>query len=235
MKAESTFLFLAGYIVAWFFATLFTIGHWPDILGKATGLWKKGKGGGLAGTLATYLYILWVASLANAANVMFWSFLVCTVFGWLAFHYGAKLICMLADGPVIKHDGSVTEHDPNQIVIDEAAGFLGLAYIIYRFLPVDHATRLWLLFIGFIWFRLWDTKKPFFVAWVEKKFPNAFGGMADDVIIGLAIGAIFWAVHYLAPSYLLTITSSLLTFEFMRIIGISHKKKIEKAKLSINK
>lgn len=68
-------------------------------------------------------------------------------------------------------------HDAPQIVIDEVLGqFIGLV-----FLPPNLALYL----LGFIIFRVLDIRKPFFIGWLDRKLPGAWGTLLDDVAAGV--------------------------------------------------
>ena len=68
------------------------------------------------------------------------------------------------------------ESDPRYIVIDEVAG-QGVALL---FVPPD----LYLYFVGFLLFRLFDILKPWPIHLVETRFRGGFGVMIDDLAAG---------------------------------------------------
>jgi len=65
--------------------------------------------------------------------------------------------------------------DNYRIVIDEIAGM----YITMMFIPLSVST----LIVGFIFFRLFDILKPFYIRKLEK-LPGGVGVMMDDVLAG---------------------------------------------------
>lgn len=71
--------------------------------------------------------------------------------------------------------------DPSWIVIDEVAGQSFVFF--YLFLSnVGFAA------VAFLLFRAFDIFKPWPISWVDKKFPNTFGVLADDVLAGIISG-----------------------------------------------
>ena len=64
--------------------------------------------------------------------------------------------------------------DPREIVIDE---FIGQS-IVLIFLPLTLQNYI----LGFIFFRIFDIYKPMPINYFEKKYPNAFGIIFDDII-----------------------------------------------------
>ena len=74
--------------------------------------------------------------------------------------------------------------DPKEIVIDE---FIGQS-IVLIFLPLTLQNYI----LGFVFFRIFDIYKPMPINYFEKKYPNAFGVIFDDIIAaGYALLAIY--------------------------------------------
>ncbi len=79
--------------------------------------------------------------------------------------------------------------DPKEVVIDE---FIGQSIPIYLY-EIAHGTdktfneSIYIYFVIFILFRLFDIKKPFPVSYFDKNFKNSFGVVMDDVIAGLYV------------------------------------------------
>ena len=74
--------------------------------------------------------------------------------------------------------------DPKEIVIDE---FIGQSLVLV-FLPLTYQNYI----LGFILFRIFDIYKPMPINYFEKKYPNAFGIIFDDIIAaGYALLAIY--------------------------------------------
>ncbi|MCB2185120.1 MAG: phosphatidylglycerophosphatase A [Deltaproteobacteria bacterium] len=75
-----------------------------------------------------------------------------------------------------------SSHDPGAIVIDEAAGQLVALYGVSGFG--------WELFLGFLFFRLFDIWKPFPV-YQSQSLPGTWGVVTDDLLAGVyALGAL---------------------------------------------
>ena len=79
--------------------------------------------------------------------------------------------------------------DPKEVVIDE---FIGQSVPIYLY-EISHGTdktfneSIYIYFVIFVLFRLFDIKKPFPVSYFDKNFKNSFGVVMDDVIAGLYV------------------------------------------------
>ncbi len=67
--------------------------------------------------------------------------------------------------------------DPQEVVIDEVAGFLLTLFL----LP----SSLLLLSLGFVLFRFFDILKPFPIGRLEKKVKGGMGIVLDDVLAGI--------------------------------------------------
>ncbi len=75
-----------------------------------------------------------------------------------------------------RHQELLGQNDPQEIVIDEVAGFL----LTMLFLP-----RSWLaICLGFTFFRIFDILKPYPIKQVEK-IRGGFGVVFDDLVAGL--------------------------------------------------
>ncbi len=75
--------------------------------------------------------------------------------------------------------------DSSAIVADEIVGmWIALLFLPYAIIPY---------LIGFAAFRFLDISKPPPIDWVERRFENAFGILADDILAGAFIG-IAWLI-----------------------------------------
>jgi len=73
-------------------------------------------------------------------------------------------------------------HDAGEIVIDEIVAF----WLVLSLLPAGN--RPWLLqAVAFVLFRLFDILKPAPIGWIERRWPNAVGVMADDLMAGVYV------------------------------------------------
>lgn len=69
--------------------------------------------------------------------------------------------------------------DPGKVVVDEVAGQL----ITFLFVPITAALNWWIIFAGFLLFRLFDIWKPYPARRLEV-LESGLGIMADDVVAG---------------------------------------------------
>lgn len=67
--------------------------------------------------------------------------------------------------------------DPGVIVIDEIVGF--------QFAMILLEPTVLRVFLGFVFFRLFDIAKPWPIRHVERKVPGGWGVVADDIVAGL--------------------------------------------------
>ncbi len=80
------------------------------------------------------------------------------------------------------------ERDPQEIVLDEFIGVLiALAFVEWRW-P-------WVI-AAFLLFRLFDIWKPWPIRTVDRRAPGAWGVMGDDVLAGLAAGAVLLCARF---------------------------------------
>ena len=80
------------------------------------------------------------------------------------------------------------QEDPQQLVIDEIAGFLVTMIAV--------PARVQWIVLGFILFRFFDIWKPWPISWLEKKIPGGLGVMIDDIAAGMIAFAILQLVIY---------------------------------------
>ena len=96
-----------------------------------------------------------------------------------------------------------TNKDPKEVVIDE---FIGQSIPVYLY-EVSHSVdksfneSIYIYFIIFILFRLFDIKKPFPINYFDKNFKNSFGVLMDDVFAGLYVVLVL-IVSMVIKSYL---------------------------------
>jgi len=80
-------------------------------------------------------------------------------------------------------------HDPQEVVIDEVAGFL----LTMSFIPFSW----WGLGLGFLLFRLFDITKPF-PARNAEKLKGGLGIVTDDLVAGLYAGICLKVIFFIA-------------------------------------
>lgn len=115
---------------------------------------------GTVGTLAGLPAFWLLAGLAPGAYVGVWLLLTA--------------VAVWAAGAAGRHFGVV---DDGRIVIDELCGYL----VTVAFLPWNWTTAL----LGFLCFRVFDILKPPPVGWIDRRWKNGFGVVADDLAAGL--------------------------------------------------
>ncbi len=71
------------------------------------------------------------------------------------------------------------DKDPSSVVWDEWCGI----WLCYLFLPFNPL----LLIIGFILFRIFDTRKPWLIGTAERKLTKGYSIMLDDVLAGILV------------------------------------------------
>ena len=97
--------------------------------------------------------------------------------------------------------------DPKEVIIDEYYGQYIAQLFSYTMCMgfLIHQTLLYLLiFLSFIFFRIFDIVKPWLVGYCDKNIKNAFGVMLDDIIAGFMAGIcstitiyIIYTIYYL--------------------------------------
>ena len=113
-----------------------------------------------------------------------WGSLGAFPFGIIAFQLGGYsfflplilLITALGLWASQKFEEETQTHDNRSIVVDEVAGQL------IAMLPA--ANNPILLILSFLFFRLFDVKKPWPISVIDQKMPGAWGVMGDDLVAG---------------------------------------------------
>ena len=113
------------------------------------------------GTFASFLTVLALYLLDPSIWVLFMMISV------------SFLIAIVFTSEIEKKDGK----DPKHIVIDEIAGQS------LSFLLIPHPSVV-ILFLGFLFFRLFDINKPFGIKGLQK-FKSGLGVVLDDIMAGL--------------------------------------------------
>ena len=100
-----------------------------------------------------------------------------------------------------KYEGETGSHDDKRIVIDELAGmWLALSIAPGIFTPFDQLL-VWdngmmiQIILSFIFFRIYDIKKPSIIGRIDRETKGGIGVMGDDIVAGFAAGitaAIVW-------------------------------------------
>ena len=105
--------------------------------------------------------------------------LILWIFLPLSFSLQLMVIIILFSVGVIaskKTAESMNDHDPSEVVIDEATG-MGIALFM-----LPHSTAIYTM--AFILFRIFDIFKPSFI-YRAQKLPDGWGIMFDDILAGI--------------------------------------------------
>jgi phosphatidylglycerophosphatase A len=87
--------------------------------------------------------------------------------------------------------------DPKEVIIDEVVGQLIALAICHTCINIlsNYSTRassqylqLFLHASCLLFFRIFDILKPWPISWIDKKYPNPLGIIADDVLAGVFAG-----------------------------------------------
>lgn len=115
----------------------------------------------------------------------------------------ALLITLIAIKSINAYEAASNNHDDQRIVIDELVG-LWFALSIAPGIGFDMATLMqWnngialQIVLSFIFFRIYDIKKPSIIGRIDREAKGGLGVMGDDIIAGFAAGitaAIIWQV-----------------------------------------
>jgi len=81
------------------------------------------------------------------------------------------------------------EHDPQEFVMDEVAGFMvTMTWVPFTWMGV---------LAGFLLFRLFDVWKPFPISYIDRKVKGGVGTVADDLVAGIfANVGLQFLLHY---------------------------------------
>lgn len=102
---------------------------------------------------------------------------------WLAWVLAA---CVLGIPLCTYAEKALGDSDPISVVWDEWCGI----WIAYLFVPLSP----FYLVLGFVLFRILDTKKPWLIRLADEKLPYGYGIMVDDVLAGLLVSLILYIV-----------------------------------------
>jgi phosphatidylglycerophosphatase A len=156
----------------WFFLTLFYSGHSP-------------KAPGTVGTLVSLPIGLAVLIFLGPQTL----FLL------------TLLITLIAIKSIDRYEAQSGIHDNQKIVIDELAGMWfalsiapGIMFTLGDLLVWNNGIAIQ-IFLSFVFFRLYDIKKPSIIGRIDRNAKGGWGVMGDDIIAGFAAGisaALIW-------------------------------------------
>ncbi len=119
--------------------------------------------------------VIWIPSVYFAWPFFIKLFLLVAIF----------FIGVWASGPAIDY---YQKSDPKQVVIDEVVG-QGIPFLIIHYCLFE-------IVLAFLLFRFFDILKPWPIKWIERRFPDRWGIMLDDVMAGIFALLVLAIVQY---------------------------------------
>lgn len=129
---------------------------------------------------------------------------------FILYYFGAQtlfissiLITLVAIKEINRYEEHTSTHDDKRIVIDELAGMwiaLSIAPAMIGNLDTIYNLENGILIqvvMSFIFFRIYDIKKPSIIGRIDRDVKGGIGVMGDDVIAGFAAGissALVWQI-----------------------------------------
>ena len=111
------------------------------------------------------------------------------------------LITLIAIKSIDKHESITHVHDDSRIVIDELVGMWfalsiapGIGFDLSSLMTWTNGIALQIV-LSFIFFRIYDIKKPSIIGRIDREAKGGLGVMGDDIVAGFAAGitsAIVW-------------------------------------------
>lgn len=115
----------------------------------------------------------------------------------------ALLITLIAIKSINAYEAASHNHDDQRIVIDELVGLWfalsiapGIGFDMATLIQWDNGIALQIV-LSFIFFRIYDIKKPSIIGRIDREAKGGLGVMGDDIVAGFAAGitaAIIWQV-----------------------------------------
>lgn len=111
------------------------------------------------------------------------------------------LITLIAIKSIDQHESITQVHDDSRIVIDELVGMWfalsiapGIGFDMAALMQWENGIALQIA-LSFIFFRLYDIKKPSIIGRIDREAKGGLGVMGDDIVAGFAAGisaAMIW-------------------------------------------
>ncbi len=115
------------------------------------------------------------------------------------------LITLIAIKSIDQHESITQFHDDSRIVIDELVGMWfalsiapGIGFDMAALMQWENGIALQIA-LSFIFFRLYDIKKPSIIGRIDREAKGGLGVMGDDIVAGFAAGitaAIVWQIIF---------------------------------------
>jgi phosphatidylglycerophosphatase A len=113
----------------------------------------------------------------------------------------ALLITLIAIKSINRYEAVSHNHDDQRIVIDELVGLWfalsiapGIGFDLATLMQWENGIALQII-MSFIFFRIYDIKKPSIIGRIDREAKGGLGVMGDDIIAGFAAGitaALVW-------------------------------------------
>ena len=124
-------------------------------------------------------------------------------FGPQTLFLATLLITLIAIKTIDRYEAETNSHDSQHIVIDELAGMWfalsiapGVGFDLSALMHLENGIAIQIA-LSFIFFRLYDIKKPSIIGRIDREAKGGIGVMGDDIIAGFAAGAtsaIIWQI-----------------------------------------
>lgn len=118
----------------------------------------------------------------------------------------ALLVSVIAIKTIDRYEAAGGEHDDSRIVIDELAGIWfalsiapGIGFGWGELEQLSNGIAIQIV-LSFLFFRLYDIKKPSYIGRIDREAKGGWGVMGDDILAGFAAGisaALVW--HFASP------------------------------------
>lgn len=115
----------------------------------------------------------------------------------------ALLITLIAIKEINAYEAMSSNHDDQRIVIDELVGLWfalsiapGIAFNLSSLPQFENGIAIQIV-LSFLFFRIYDIKKPSIIGRIDREAKGGLGVMGDDIIAGFAAGitaALCWQV-----------------------------------------
>lgn len=145
-----------------------------------------------------------LASLPLGVAILFY-------FGSQTLFLSALLITLIAIKRINLYEAKSGNHDDQRIVIDELVGLWfalsiapGIGFDMVTLMQWENGIALQIV-LSFIFFRIYDIKKPSIIGRIDRESKGGLGVMGDDIIAGFAAGitsALLWQVFIKVSTFL---------------------------------
>ncbi|MFY9141537.1 phosphatidylglycerophosphatase A [Sulfuricurvum sp.] len=131
-------------------------------------------------------------------------------FGSQTLFLAAFLITLIAIKSINQYESTSNNHDDSRIVIDELAGMWfalsiapGIGFNMAELFQWENGIAVQIL-LSFVFFRIYDIRKPSIIGRIDRETKGGLGVMGDDIIAGFAAGitsALLWQAFLKIASF----------------------------------